>query len=111
MDLKGETVFRRRATYEAFERVARERFRHGLLADDIPERLLATGTCVATVDSTHPWFPPRGQGFLNAHYLTVCDSHLPEPTKWAAGAVRVVGQLLDPGRTMSFDVVIPTDYE
>jgi hypothetical protein len=56
MDLKGETVFRRRPFYYTIEAVTKARLRQGWLADTIPERLIATRTRVV-VDARG--FPPR----------------------------------------------------
>lgn len=101
MDLKGETVFRLRPFYYVLEGITNERIQRGLLADDIPERLIATRTCVAVADNKR--FPPRGRVFLRENYLPV-------------GRLRVAGQLLIPSNTddgvhtLLFDVQIPTRY-
>src|SRR5439155_1147023 len=50
VDVKGETVFRPRSSYYVLEDITRARISQGLLADDIPERLVATCTCVAAAD-------------------------------------------------------------
>lgn len=101
MDLKGEMVFRPRAFYYALETVTRERIRRGLIADDIPERLVATGTCVAVADDSR--FPPRARTFLQEHYLPV-------------GHLRVVGRFLvtqaaqEGAQSVPFEVQIPARY-
>ncbi len=101
MDLKGETVFRPRPFYYVLEGITNERIQWGLLADDIPERLIATRTCVAVADNKR--FPPRGRAFLAENYLPV-------------GRLRVAGRLLTPsnsddgGHTLPFDVQIPARY-
>jgi hypothetical protein len=100
IDLKGETVYRTRSSYLVLEKVTRARIRRGLMADDIPERAIATRTCVAVPD--HNNFPPRARGFLDANYLPV-------------GRLRVAGRFLtpdpsDPERPILFDVVIPARY-
>ncbi|HKA52720.1 MAG TPA: hypothetical protein VKJ47_03585, partial [Candidatus Binatia bacterium] len=101
VDVKGETVFRPRSSYYVLEQITRARISLGLFADDIPERLIATGTCVAAADSDR--FPPRTRAFLQENYLPV-------------GRLRVAGQFLTP-RTANdgvasfpFDVQIPAQY-
>jgi hypothetical protein len=81
LDLKGETVFRRRPVRWVLETVTQGRFRRGLLADTISAELAATRTAVAVRD--HYKLPPRMRAFLNRQYLPV-------------GAVRVLGQRLAP---------------
>jgi len=101
VDVKGETVFRPRSSYYVLEDITRARISQGLLADDIPERLVATRTCVAAADNEK--FPPRTRAFLQENYLPV-------------GHLRVAGQFLTP-RTANdgvasfpFDVRIPAQY-
>lgn len=100
MDLKGETVYRPRPFYYVLETITRERMRRGLIADDIPERLIATRTRVTVTDVGG--FPTRGRQFIEQHYLPV-------------GRLRVVGQILGPSVTdgmhpFTFDVPIPAAY-
>jgi hypothetical protein len=98
MDLKGETVFRPRPFYYALESLTRERLRLGLITDTIPERLIATGTCVAVEDSTR--FPPRARAFLRDNYVSV-------------GRLRVVGRVLSeppPTSAIVFDVGVAASY-
>jgi hypothetical protein len=98
-DLKGEMVFRRRSFYYALETITGERIKRGLIADDIPERMIATGTCVVTRD--HETLPPRTRSFLLDHFLPV-------------GNLRVAGQFLpgptEAGRSISFDITVPGRY-
>jgi len=100
MDTKGESVFRQRPFYYALEGITLQRIRQGLIADDIPERLIATHTCVAVEDSFR--FPPRARAFLQANYLPV-------------GRLRVAGRLLTPSaadgpHALPFDVQIAARY-
>ncbi len=101
VDLKGEMVFRQRSSYYVLEGITKARIRRGLIADDIPERLIATRTCVAAVDSDQ--FPPRTRTFLQENYMPV-------------GHLRVAGQFLTPrvanDGTFSFPftVQIPAQY-
>ena len=100
MDVKGGAIFRRRPIYTAIETIAEERYRRGLLVDDIPERLAATGTAVVMQDDVAP-FPPRAWAFMRAHYLPM-------------GALRVLGQYLDPSVSgvpeRTFLVAVPQVY-
>ena len=100
MDLKGETVFRPRPFYYVLEGITNERIRRGLIADSIPERLIATRTYVAVADNDR--FPPRARTFLQENYLPV-------------GRLRVVGRLLtapaqDGTHSFPFEVQIPARY-
>lgn len=101
LDLKGETVFRQRPFYYALEGITKKRIEYGLIADDIPERLVATRTCVALGDGTQ--WPHRAREFLDAHYIPV-------------GRLRVAGAWLGKDerettpRALLFDVAIPTRY-
>ena len=102
MDLKGETVFRRRPFYYPLEGITRERIERGLIVDTIPESLVATATCVAA-DVPHFYFLPRAATFLRQNYLPV-------------GRLSVAGRLLTaPGsdessNVLSFEVQIPARY-
>jgi len=100
MDLKGETIFRPRPFFYVIEAVTKTRLRQALIADSIPERLIATRTRVVVPDQKG--FPPRARAFMNANYLSV-------------GSLRVLGRLLGPpSRTgptsIPFEVVIPARY-
>jgi len=97
MDLKGETLFRRRPFFYALEDITRERMRQGDLADDIAERLVATRTYVSVVDS--PRFPTGARQFLNDNYVPI-------------GRLRVAGQLFaaDAVSGAAFTIAIPGRY-
>jgi Dolichyl-phosphate-mannose-protein mannosyltransferase len=100
LDQKGETIFRRRPIYLALETITKRRMERGDFPESIPERLVATGTCV-TVAAIHR-FPPPAQRFLEENYLPV-------------GTLRVAGQFLpepgpDPGAPVPFEVAIPARY-
>ena len=99
-DLKGEMVFRPRSPYYVMEIITRERIKRGFIKDDILERLIATHTCVASLDPKD-FFPQRARAFINDNYLTV-------------GSLRVAGKLLarasDNDSVVSFDVRIPDRY-
>ena len=99
-DLKGAMVFRPRSPYYVMEIITRSRFKKGLIKDDIPERLIATHTCVVSLDPKD-FFPRRARAFMKENYLTV-------------GSLRVAGKLLsrasDNADVVSFDVRIPDRY-
>jgi hypothetical protein len=97
MDLKGESLFRRRPVYTVLENVTEERIRRGDIADDIADRMIAAGTFVAVVDSER--FPPAARRFLNDNYVPV-------------GRLRVAGKFLVPGAdgTSRFEIVLPGRY-
>lgn len=91
MDLKGESVFRRRPFFYALEAITRERFRRGELRDDIRERLIATRTYVSVMDSER--FPAAARRFLLENYLPV-------------GHLRVAGKFLDIDRRGQSEFVV-----
>lgn len=103
MDLKGETVFRPRPFYYVLEGLTKERIRRGLIADTIPERLIATGTAVAVSLKKKDFFPPRARAFLRENYVPI-------------GRLRVAGQLLfaptasTADRVLRFEVRLPNRY-
>jgi hypothetical protein len=99
MDLKGEAVFRRRPYYFVLENITKVRLRRGLLADTIPEDLIATRTPVVLGDRNG--FPPRGRAFMEENYLPI-------------GSLRVLGHVLVPKDAgdprIRFEVVVPERY-
>jgi hypothetical protein len=68
-DDKGDMVFRRRAFFPVLEDITRQALARGRIADTIPESILASRACVATLDG--PRLPPRGKAFLAASFLPV----------------------------------------
>jgi hypothetical protein len=100
MDLKGESVFRRRPFFYVLEGITKARIKRGLLNDSIPEALVATHTCVAVADSDQ--LPPRARAFLRENYVPV-------------GHLRVAGRVLSMAAhgdepTIMFEVRIPASY-
>lgn len=93
MDLKGETIYRPRPFYYIFELITRAEMEHGLLADTIPESMVAARCHVAQADGT--FFPARGRAFLNENFLDL-------------GRLRASGQWLRSDG--SFSVAIPGEY-
>jgi hypothetical protein len=96
MDAKGETIFRRRPYYYAFEGFTEERIKRGLLVSTVPRRLIETRTAVC-VPSTR--FSKATLTFIEHNYLRV-------------GHVDVVGKMITPfpDGHLEFDVVIPQRY-
>jgi dolichyl-phosphate-mannose-protein mannosyltransferase len=98
MDLRGETIFRTRPYYYVLEPITLARINSGLIADDIPEHLVAARTPVAVPDT--PDLPPRCRSFLNENYITVEN-------------LRVVGRRLDSDQRRGlrpFAIGIPQRY-
>lgn len=97
LDLKGETLFRRRPIDYVFENVTVERLRRGELRDDIVERLVATKTYVSVPDS--PRFPQATRRFLLENYVPV-------------GFLRVAGKVLevDNRGAWGFEIALPGPY-
>jgi hypothetical protein len=93
LDVKGETIYRRRPFYHALENVARTQLAHGLLADTIPEDVIRTRTYVAQADG--PLWPPRGRAFLSENFLNM-------------GRLRAAGQMVKDDGT--FTIAIPGEY-
>jgi hypothetical protein len=96
MDAKGETIFRRRPYYYAFEGFTEERIKRGLLVSTVPRRLTETRTAVC-VPSTR--FTKTTQTFIEHNYLSV-------------GHLEVAGKMIaaPPDGRIEFDVVIPQRY-
>lgn len=98
MDLRGETIFRRRPFYYALEAVTDARIESGRIADEIAERLIQTRTPAAVADTPH--FPKRARAFLAANYIQI-------------GALRFAGEELGPSDargTRHFEVHVPQRY-
>ena len=97
MDLKGESLFRRRPVYAVLEHITEELMKRGEIPEDIPERMIASRTFVVVVDS--PRFPPRTRSFLHENYVPV-------------GRLRVAGKVLAPDGdgSAAFEVVVPGRY-
>jgi hypothetical protein len=93
MDIKGETIFRPRPYYFIFELITRGAMERGLIADTIPEALVAKQVHLAQADG--PFLPPRGRAFLNANFIDL-------------GRIRASGQWL--GQDGTFSIAIPGQY-
>ena len=100
LDMKGESIFRRRPIYYVLEAITRARLERGFFPDNIRERIIATRTCVAAARIDR--FPDGVREFIESNYLLL-------------GEVRVAGRYLDvqdqdPGRPIAFEVAIPARY-
>jgi hypothetical protein len=93
MDLKGETVYRRRPYYYVFEKITRDAIRAGLLPDRVAEPVVAAKCHVVQVDG--PFSPARSRMFLSANYLGV-------------GRLRTSGQWVQANG--SFAIAVPGRY-
>ncbi|HEX2121784.1 MAG TPA: glycosyltransferase family 39 protein [Thermoanaerobaculia bacterium] len=91
-DLKGNAIFRRRPVRFIYDAVGRALIANGTLPDDAPERIIASGTCVAMEDMTH--IPSRTRAFLNAHFVDI-------------GPLRVCGTVARGG---AFTIAVPQTY-
>jgi hypothetical protein len=92
MDLKGETIYRRRPFYYIFEYITRAGIEHGFIADRVAESVVAARCHVVQADG---FFPPKARRFLNANFVDV-------------GRLRASGQFIGP--TGAFTIAIPGDY-
>ena len=95
MDGKGETIFRKRPIYWVLEGVTLKRIQLGLIPDDVKQRMIDTGTCVAVKHRMRP----QDQDWLRANFLE------------ADGKVWVAGQSLGPARpAITFHTDIKAKY-
>ncbi len=98
MDAKGESIFRTRPIYWAFENITQQRMKLGLIPDDVAAGLIRTGTPL--VDDYR--MPAGAQAFIDANYLAT-----------GIGRLRVAGLLLDVARAgapLRFRVRVPQTY-
>jgi hypothetical protein len=93
LDLKGETIFRPRATFIAYEPVGREMVARGVVPDTVVRDVIAARCYVATRDSS--FFPAPARRFLREHYLPF-------------GELRVAGARVRRDRT--FTIAVPGSY-
>jgi Dolichyl-phosphate-mannose-protein mannosyltransferase len=93
MDIKGETIFRRRPSYHIFEFITRNQMVRGMIADTVPEDVVAKRCYAAQADGE--FWPPRARAFLAANFLDL-------------GRLRAAGQWIKADG--SFTIAIPGDY-
>jgi hypothetical protein len=93
IDLKGETIFRKRPFYYAFENITRAQIAHGIIRDTVAADVVRMRTYVAQADG--PMWPPGTRAFLSANFVNL-------------GRLRAAGQWIrDDG---SFTIAIPGRY-
>ena len=93
IDVKGETIFRRRPFYFVFENITRAQMARGIIRDTVDEDVIRTRTHVAQADG--PMWPPLARAFLSENFLDM-------------GRLRASGQWLrDDG---SFTIAVPGEY-
>jgi len=96
MDLKGETVFRKRPFYFVLEAITNVKLRLGLIRDTIADTLVHSHTYVVAGDA----LPPAALRFVRRYYVP-----------W--GVLHVAGAELRPlrdGLGASFDIAVPGPY-
>lgn len=93
MDVKGETIYRQRPSFYAFENITRAQIAHGIIRDTVAQDVVRNRAYVAQADG--PMWPPRARAFLSANFLNM-------------GRLRAAGQWIrDDG---SFTIAIPGEY-
>lgn len=93
IDYKGETIYRRRPFYYAFEIVTRTQMAAGLIPDTVAQDVIRTRTYAAQADGA--MWPPAARAFLSDHFLNL-------------GRLRAAGQWIRPDG--SFTIAIPGEY-
>ena len=93
IDLKGETIYRRRPFYFVFENIGRAQIAHGIIRDTVAEDVIRTRTYVAQADG--PMWPPKARAFLNQHFINM-------------GRLRAAGQWI--AEDGAFTIAIPGEY-
>lgn len=91
VDLKGELLFRPRASYFVFEKFTRHAIAQGRIADTVASDVLRTRAMVAVPDATS--FPRLGREFLLRNFIRT-------------GCVRVAGKLA----SGTFRIEVPARY-
>jgi hypothetical protein len=96
LDGKGQTVYRARPFYYAFEEITRRRVARGEILDDAPERLIETRTAVVVMSH---WLTRETGRFVDDNYIPV-------------GSVAVLGKSLAPAPVghFRFEIAIPNNY-
>ena len=93
MDIKGETIFRRRPSYHIYEFITRNQMLRGMIKDTVAEDVVAKKCYVAQADGE--FWPPRARAFLSANFVDL-------------GRLRAAGQWIkDDG---SFTIAVPGKY-
>jgi hypothetical protein len=93
LDHKGETIYRPRPFYFAFEIATRTLMSRGIIRDTVAEDVIRTRTHVAQADGA--MWPPRGRAFLNDNFINM-------------GRLRASGQWIAEDGT--FTIAVPGEY-
>ncbi len=93
MDIKGETIFRRRPSYPIFEFITRNQMIRGMIADTVPEDVVARRCYAAQADGE--FWPPRARAFLSANFLDL-------------GRLRAAGQWIKADGSVT--IAVPGEY-
>jgi hypothetical protein len=93
LDHKGETIYRRRPFYFAFEIATRTLMSRGIIRDTVAEDVIRSRTHVAQADGA--MWPPRGRAFLNENFINL-------------GRLRASGQWIAEDGT--FTIAVPGEY-
>jgi Dolichyl-phosphate-mannose-protein mannosyltransferase len=94
MDMKGETIYRRRVFYYPFEIITRAQLRAGIIQDTIPEDVVRANCHVAQADGD--FLPDRARAFLSHNFLDL-------------GRLRASGQWVA-AQSGTFSIAIPGKY-
>ncbi|HYC88901.1 MAG TPA: glycosyltransferase family 39 protein [Thermoanaerobaculia bacterium] len=92
MDHKGETIYRHRPFYYAFELITRTQMAKGLIPDTVAADVVRSRTYVVQADGP-PW-PPASRAWLSAHFVNL-------------GRLRAAGQWVKGG---TFTIGVPGEY-
>ena len=93
IDLKGETIYRHRPFYYAFELITRTQMAKGLIPDTVARDVIRSRTYVAQADG--PMWPPAARAWLSANFVNL-------------GRLRAAGQWVKKDGT--FTIAIPGEY-
>ena len=93
MDLKGETIYRHRPFYYAFELITRSQMARGIIKDTVAQDVVRERAYIAQADG--PMWPPAARAWLSDHFVDM-------------GRLRAAGQWVKPDG--SFTIGVPGEY-
>ena len=93
MDLKGETIYRHRPFYYAFELITRSQMARGIIKDTVAEDVVRERAYIAQADG--PMWPPSARAWLSDHFVDM-------------GRLRAAGNWVKPDG--SFVIGVPGEY-
>lgn len=93
MDLKGETIYRHRPFFYAFENITRSQMARGIIPDTVAADVVRERAYVAQADG--PMWPPAARAWLSDHFVNL-------------GRLRAAGQWVKPDG--SFTIGVPGEY-